>query len=323
MARRILRSLALLCAAAATCAVAQSYPAKTVTIVSPYGAGGNADLAARAIAITAAKALGQSVVVANRTGAGGIVGSQFVVDAPPDGYTLLLARVGSQAVAPALDPATTYKWDSFTFIGVLEFDPYVCVVHGKSTIRTLQDLIAAVRARPGAMSYASTGNADASVVFPVRMFLNSGLKADAALKIPYKGSADTVTAVLGRHVDFACNGIAPYIPGMRAGDLRGLVVSTRARVPEAPDVPTAAEVGMPDLESVSGWSALFGPPGLPRDVVDRWAGVLAAAKDDAEWNLQVKRRGSIPGIMPPEETRRFAESQYRFYRTLASQLPVK
>jgi tripartite-type tricarboxylate transporter receptor subunit TctC len=328
MLEKVLRNAALVCTAAAAglfahSSMAQPYPSKTVTIVSPYGAGGNADLAARAIAITAAKALGQSVVVANRTGAGGIVGSQFVVDAPPDGYTLLLARVGSQAVAPALDPATTYKWDNFTFIGVLEFDPYVCVVQGKSPIRTIQDLVAAVRARPGKLSYASTGNADVSVVLPVRILLKAGLKGDAALKVPYKGAADTAAAVLGGHVDFTCNGISPYLGGMRAGDLRGLVISTRARAAEAPDVPTGAEVGMPDLEQLSGWSALFGPPGLPREVVDRWAAVLAAAKDDPEWILQVKRRGSIPGIMGPEETRRFAEAQYRFYRTLAGQLPVK
>jgi tripartite-type tricarboxylate transporter receptor subunit TctC len=321
--QKALEGLALLAGFAASCAYAQPYPAKPVTIVSPYSAGGNADLAARSLAAAAAKPLGQSVVVVNRTGAGGIVGSQFVVDAPPDGYTLLLARVGSQAVAPALDPATTYKWDSFTFLGTLETDPYVCVVQAKSPIKTFQDLINAARAQPGKLSYASTGNADASVVFPVKMFLNSGLKHDAAVKIPYKGAGDTVGAVLGGHVDFACNGISPYTAGMRSGDLRGLVVSTKARVAEVPDVPTAAEVGMADLESVSGWSALYGPPNLPKDVVDKWAAVLRAVRDDPDWVTQVKRRGSIPSVLTPEETRRFVEAQYKSYRSLSSQLSVK
>lgn len=308
---------------AAGCAVAQPYPGKPVTLVVPYGAGGNADLAARLLGVTAVKLLGQPIVVVNRTGAGGMVGSQFVVDAAPDGYTLLLARVGSQAVAPALDPATPYKWDSFTFLGVLESDPYVCVVQGKSPVKTFNDLIATARARPGKLSYASTGNADASVVFPVKMFLNSGLKFDAAVKVPYKGAGDTVAAVLGGHVDFACNGISPYTASIRSGDLRGLVISTKARVPEVPDVPTAAEVGMPDLESVSGWGALYGPPGLPKEVVDRWAAILATVKDDPEWVTQVKRRGSIPSVMSPEETRRFVEAQYKAYRALSSQLSVK
>jgi len=315
----VLGGFALLFSAAV---LSQPYPNKTVTIVSPYGAGGNADLAARTIALVISKSLGQPVVVVNRTGAGGIVGSQFVIDAPPDGYTLLLSRVGSQAVAPAVDPSTPYKWDSFTFLGILEFDPYVCVVKGKSPIRSVKDLIAAVRARPGKISYASTGNADVSVVFPVKMFLISGLKGDAALKVPYKGAGDTAAAVLGGVVDFTCNVAAPYLSGIRAGELRGLVASTRARMPEAPEVPTAAEAGMPELEALSGWSGLYGPPGLPKEIVDRWAGALAAAKDDPDWNLQVKRRGSIPGIMTPEETHRFAEAQYKYYKALAGQLPV-
>jgi len=112
-----------------------------VLLVSPYGAGGNADLAARALALVAPKYLGQQIVVINRLGAGGIVGSQYVLDAAKDGYTLLAARVGSQAVSPALDPATPYKWDSFTFISGLELDPYVCLVSGTSSIRTLAQLI--------------------------------------------------------------------------------------------------------------------------------------------------------------------------------------
>lgn len=302
---------------------AQSYPAKPVMLVSPYGAGGNADLAARALASVAPKYLGQPIVVVNRTGAGGMVGSQFVLDAAKDGYTLLLARVGSQAVAPALDPATPYKWDAFSFISMLEVEPYVCVVSAKSPYRTFQELLAAAKAQPGKLSYASTGNTDASVVFPVMAFLNLGLPANAALKVPYKGAADTVGAVLGGHVDFACNGMNPYVGPMKGGDLRGLVVSTPARVPEAPDTPTAAEVGMPNLEVVSGWSALYGPGNLPREIVERWSAALARIKDDPEWTGQVKRRGGVPSITTPEATRQFVEAQYNAYKALSPHFAVQ
>ncbi len=315
MSNRSLLLLALLLAPAAV--VAQSYPTKPVTIVSPYSAGGNADLAARALATIAPKYLGQPVIVLNRTGAGGTVGSQSVLDSPKDGYTLLLARVGSQAVAPALDSATPYKWDAFSFLSMLEIEPYVCVVSGKSPYRSFQELLAAIKARPGKLSYASTGNTDASVVFPVKAFLNLGLPPDAALKVPYKGSGDTVGAVLGGHVDFACNGINPYVGPMRGGDLRGLVISTPARVPEAPDTPTAAETGMPNLEVVSGWSALYGPGALPKEIVDRWSTVLARVKDDPDWISQVKKRGGVPSIMTPDATKRFVEVQYNAYRALA------
>ncbi len=323
MIKAFLGSCVLAFTLASSCANAQSYPSKAVTIVSPYGAGGNADLAARALATVAAKYLGQPMIVVNRTGAGGTVGSQFVLNAPKDGYTLLLARVGSQAVAPALDPATPYKWDAFSFISMLEVEPYICVVSGKSPYHSFQDLLAAVKARPGKLSYASTGNTDASVVFPVIAFLNLGLGADAALKVPYKGAGDTVGAVLGGHVDFACNGMNPYVGPMRGGALRGLVVSTTARVPEAPDTPTAAEVGMPNLEVVSGWSALYGPGELPRDVLERWSGVLARLKDDPDWLEQVRKRGGVPTITTPDATRRYVEAQYNAYRGLAPHFVTK
>jgi len=326
MNRWALRALArLFCAwllLAAEGAHAQRYPMKPILLVSPYGAGGNADLAARALGLVAPKYLGQQIVVVDRLGAGGIVGSQYVLDAAKDGYTLLAARVGSQAVAPALDPSTPYKWDSFTMIAMLEIDPYVCVVSAKSAIKSVQDLVAAVRARPGQLNYASTGNADASVVFPVKILLNAGLKADAAVKVPYKGTPETISAVLGGHVDFTCNGLGPFTGGIKAGELRALVVSTRARVPEAPDVPTAGEIGMPNLELVSGWTALYGPAGLPKNVVDTWVSALAKVKDDPEWTKQVRTRGSVPSIMTPAETRRFVESQYNAYRALAPQIGI-
>ena len=317
MRRPVRHCIAAAALVASAGAWAQAYPAKPITLVSPYSAGGNADLAARTLAAVVPKYLGQPVVVVNRTGAGGIVGSQSVVDAPKDGYTMLLARVGSQAVAPALDPATTYKWDSFTILTLLEVEPYICVVKGNSPLRSFQDLIAAAKAQPGKISYASSGNADASVVFPVKALLNAGLAANAALKVPYKGAGETGGAVLGGHVDFACNGMNPYVGALKSGDLRGLVVSTRQRVPEAPDTPTAAEVGMPDLEVVSGWSALYGPPGLPREVVERWQAALAKVKDDPDWVEPVRKRGAIPSIGPAEATRQYVEAQYNAYRTLA------
>lgn len=302
---------------------ADGYPSKPVTIIVPFGPGGNADLAARSLAQSAQKYLGQSIVILNRAGAGGIVGSQAVVSAPPDGYTLLLARVGSQAVAPELDPAASYKWDSFTFISGLELDPYICLVSAKSPIHTLSQLIDAVRANPGKMTYASTGFADATVVFPVKIFKNAGLAADAALKVPYRNGSDTVAAVIGGQTNFVCNGFSLYVGGLNAGTLRGLVVSTRERVPEAADVPTARELGMPNLEVVSGWSALYGPPGLPKDVVDKWTQVLDQVKRDPEWLAQVKKRLSVPNVTSPEEMRAFAESQAQVYRAMASELAIK
>lgn len=298
-------------------AAAQSYPSRPITFVVPYGPGGNADLAARSLAEVARKYFKTTIIVTNHAGAGGMIASRQVIDAPRDGYTLLIARVGSQAVAPALDPKVTYAWDDFTFLGLLEVDPYVCVVGGNSPIKTYAQLVDALKKHPGAMSYATTGNFDASAVFPIKIMLGAGLNKEAAVKVPYKSAAETVTSILSRQTSFTCNGVSPYTGNIRAGKLRGLVVSTHDRVPEIPDVPTAAEVGVPDLQAVLGWSALYGPPGLPADVVKKWTEALAHIKNDPEWSEQPKKRGSMPDILGPQETKRFAEDQYKTYKALA------
>lgn len=298
------------------------YPEKPVTIVSPYGAGGNADLAARSLAAVAEKYLGQKVLVVNKTGAGGVTGSSYVLDSKNDGYTLLLARVGSQAVRPAMDAQVPYKWDDFGIIGMLETNPYVCVVTKASPIKDFKDFTAKLKNEPGAMNYASSSVMDASVVFPVMVFQNLGLSADAAMKVPYQGAGQTVGAVMGNQVDFTCNGVSPYASGLKSGDLRALVVSTKERIPEAPDTPTAAEVKMPNLELVSGWSALYGPADLPEPVVKKWTEVLNKVAKDDEWLQLVKKRGSVASIMSPDDTRTFVEGQFKTLRELATKLGV-
>jgi len=298
------------------------YPGKPVTIVSPYGAGGNADLAARSLATVADKYLGKKALVVNKTGAGGVTGSVYVLESKKDGYTLLLARVGSQAVRPAMDSSIPYKWDDFTIIGMLEINPFVCVVPKDSPIKDFNDLTKILKESPGKLNYASTSVMDATVVFPVTIFKNLGLGPNAAVKVPYQGGGAALAAVMGKQVDFGCNGIAPYASGLKSGVLRALVVSTKERVPEAPYAPTGAEAGMPNLEVVSGWSALYGPGNLPKEVVDKWTDVLTKVSKDKEWVKLVTTRGSIPAIWSPQETRTFVKSQFDTFRDMATKLGV-
>ena len=322
---RYLQRLIVLAAASVLAALApgmawcDGYPSRPVTLVSPYGPGGNADLAARALAhaLDHDKLLDQPVVVENRDGAGGVIGTMYVKNAQKDGYTLLLARIGSQVVAPALDPNTPYKWDDLTPLGLLQVDPYVCVVKADSPYKTFKGLLAAIKANPGKLSFATSSNMDASVVFPVKAFLDAGLPANAAIKVPYKGGGATVAPVLSGTVDFTCNGLAPYVGGIQGGTLRALVVSTPERLAEMPDVPTVGEVGMKDLEMVSGWSALYGPPGLPKEIVRHWQDVLAKVKTSSYWLEQVKRQGSVESVMSPGKTHEFARDQYEAYRSLS------
>ena len=301
-------------------ALADSYPAKPINLVVPYGPGGNADLSARALAATvqSEKMIAQSIVVENREGAGGIVATQYVQRSAKDGYTLLLARIGSQVVAPALNPATPYKWDDLAPLGLIELDPFVCVVNAGSPIKTFRELLAAVRTNPGKLSYASTGPMDATVVLPIKAFVDSGLAANAALKVPYKGGGAAAAAVIGGVVDFGCNAVAPYLGGIRGGKLRALVVTTPSRISDLPDTPTVSEIGMQQLEMVSGWNALYGPTGLPKEVVDYWTGILGRIKTSPAWLETVKRRGTIPSIMTPDETNTFVRDQFAAYRSLSN-----
>ena len=319
---------------AAVCAVlpmvsqmvlAESYPDRPITLVVPYGTGGTSDLSARALADIAAKYIGQPIIVVNRGGASGIVGSKFVLDSANDGYTLLLARVGAQAIAPALLPMTQYKWDSFTMIGLLEQDAYVCVVNANGSYKTFGDLTRALKDQGKKLTYATTGPADVTNVMPELIFRELGLPPNAAVRASYKGGGALALAVLSKEVDFSCNGLAGFLGGIRGGTLRPLVVSTPVRMAEAPDAPSAAEVGMPALEKLTGWGALYGPASLPKEVLAKWNEVLAKVKNDPAWIDRVKKRAAIPAIdtMSKAEEHSFFKDQYEFYLSLAPNLGLK
>lgn len=318
MAKALAAAFALLVAASAW-----AYPDKPVTFVVPFSAGGDADLAGRNLAAFAQGVLKQPVVVVNKAGASGAIGSQQVRDAAPDGYTLLIARVGSNAVLPALRPATTYKWNDFTFLGLLELNPVVCVVHPDSPYRTLEDLARAIKAEPGKLNYSSSGVGTILHLGSQLLLQSIGVKGDAAAHVSYKGGGEAVVAVMSRSVDFSCGNLTSAIGNLKGGKLRALVVTTPERVKDIPDVPTAREAGYPQLEAIVGWSALYGPPGLPREVVARWTEVLSQAARDPQWLAGEEKIGSIPRVLPPAETQRFVADQFRVYEQLGRQLGLE
>ena len=295
------------------------YPAKPVTLVSPYGPGGAADLAARTIAGTAPAYLGQAVLVVNRTGAAGVTGSTTVAKGRPDGYTLLLARVGSQAAVPAINRKIPYKWDEFTFLGLLELNPFVLVVNADSPIQSLDDVKAAASGgeKP---SYASAGVGTLLHVAMVMVLDQFGLPQDVMKHVPYKGGGKAAAAVVGGHVDMMFQNLSGVIGNIQAGKLRALAVSTPERVAAIPDVPTVAEAGYPALETVVGWSGVWGPPGMDQAAADKWVEVLGNLKDDKAWNKLTKGLGSIPSIRGPQETKAFVENQYEAFKTLTEKL---
>jgi Uncharacterized protein conserved in bacteria len=307
-------------------AMAQSdYPSRSITVVAPYSAGGDSDAAARNFAQSASEALKVPVVVLNKEGASGIIGSNYVISAPADGYTLLLARVGSQGILPAITPSVTkYKWDDFTFIGMLELNPYGCVVHADSPYKTFGELVEAIKTKGTGLNYGTAGHLTSNDMGPRRLFqllkLGSG---QTPTQIPYKGTGDTVSSLLAKETHFSCGSIGPFLTQIKANKLRALIITTPERIPSLPDVPTARELGVPEMESVIGWSAIYGPPGMPEAVVKRLSDVmLQHVAKDPNWIKRTEQMGSIPFIKSPEQTRDFARKQHELYRSLGESLNI-
>ena len=301
---------------------AQQYPTRPLLIVAPFSTGGDSDIAARILASVLPKYLGQNAIVLNKVGASGAIGSEYVKNAAPDGYTLLLARVGSQATLPALKPDLPYKWDDFTFLGVLELNPYVCTVRADAPYKTFGQLVETIRKNPGKLKYSTAGVGTIHEMGPQLLFDTQKLGKDPAIQIPYKGGGDAATAIMGREVDFGCSNLGTVLGFVKSGQMRALVTTTPGRYKELPDVPTAREVGYPQLEHIIGWSALYGPPKMQPRLVKIWGDALQKVKNDAQWTGATEKVGSVPNIMTPEETARFVKEQYETYYRLGKSLNI-
>lgn len=321
--QKIVSTLLALVAFTLGTVAAAAYPEKPVTFIVPFSAGGDADLAGRNLGATAQRFLGQPVVIVNKAGASGAIGSQVVKDAAPDGYTLLVARVGSNAVLPALRPETTFKWNDFTFLGLLELNPVVCVVHPDSPYKTLADLAAALKTQPGKLNYSSSGLGTILHLGSQLLLQSAGVDANAAAHIAYKGGGEAAMAVMSKDVDFSCGNLTSAIGLIKGGKLRALVVTTPERVKDIPDVPTAREAGYPQLEAIVGWSALYGPPNMSREAVAKWTEVLARAAKDPAWLAGEEKIGSIPRVLSPAETEKFVGEQFTVYEKLGKQLGIE
>ncbi len=298
------------------------YPDRPLTLVVPFSAGGAADLAARILAAQAPRALGtqQPVVVENRVGASGAIGTGYVQRARADGYTLLLARVGSSAILPATDPRTPYAWDEFSMLGLLDENPFVVCVRADSPYRKLEELIAALRDQPGRLNFATTGPATILDMGVRQLFIATGLPLDAGTAVPFRGGGEAVAALVGGHVQFIGNNLTDTSAAIASRQLRALVVGAPARLPALPGVPTAKELDLAAMAALSGWSALFGPPGLPAEVSAAWERALAKLAQDRDWLAAVRRLGGVPRVLTAAATRDYVGAQVAMYRDLARRL---
>ena len=322
-AQCMLGGLAALASTFAVPVLAQPYPSRPINLIAPYAAGGDSDASGRNLAAVAVKYMGQSLVVQNIVGASGIIGSQRVRTSAPDGYTLLIARGGSQAISPALDSKTPYKWNDFTFISLLDFNPVACVVKGDSPHKTMKDLLEALKAQPGKLNYATAGPGTTQHMAVEVLLRSAGLPSNSAEQIGYKGGGEATAAVLSGQVQFLCNNLPTLGGQLKAGTMRGLLTTTGERLKEYPDIPTARELGLAPMEQVMGWSGLYGPPGLPPEVVNKWAEVLKRVAQDPDWIRGNAGFGAIPAIRSSADTEKFAREQVELYEKLGAALGLK
>jgi len=310
---------------AATVPAAAGYPEKPITLIVPYSPGGASDQAARSLAAaTAAKLGANQIIVVNKDGAGGIIGSTEVYKAKPDGYTLLLARVGSHTTVPALR-VTPYDPLNWAVLGMLEINPVTCATSKDKPYRTIQDLMAAIKATPEKLTYSSAGPGTLLHLAAVMLLEKSGVgnPQKAATHIPYKGGGPAALAAVKGEVDFVCQSYNEMSAHVQSGALRPLIVLGNEKLADFPNVPTSKSMGLEGLEVAVGWSGLLGPPKMDAEAVKFWVSLLGEVKNDKAWQESVKRLGSVPSIWAPDETKSFMQTALEKIKKVVADLGIK
>jgi tripartite-type tricarboxylate transporter receptor subunit TctC len=285
---------------------AQSWPSRPIRMVVPLSPGGFADVPGRILAARLSSFLGYNVFVENRPGAGGTIGADFVAKSAPDGYTLLFTGT------PHVISAWIYKklpYDAlkdFEPVALVASGPYVLVVNPQLPVHSIPELIAAAKAQPGKIDYASSGNGSAQHLVSALFASMAGIELN---HVPYKGSGPAMQDLLGGQVKVSFAGIPNVLPHVKAGRLRALAVSTPQRSPDLPDVPTVAEAGVPGYQATL-WLNLAAPPGTPAEIVQRLYAETAKALQDAELQQSFRAAGVEASPMSPQELAGFMRAEY-------------
>ena len=298
------------------------YPRKPIQLICPFAAGSTTDLASRSLANSAKNILPQPIVVVNRPGASGVLAAASVASAQPDGYTLLMARVSCNASVPALNKTIPYKIDDFTFIAVTEITPFVICVRADSPYQTLAELMEAIKAKPGELSFGTSGALSMLDIVGMMMLDAAGLPKTAAVSVPYKGDGEAKTSLLGGHTQFLPNNLSPMMDVIKAGQVRALAVTTEKRLDMLPDVPTVAEAGMPELTNAVGWSGVVGPKGMKAEDVAVLTELMEKLKNDPEWLQTTMNLGAIPHVLGPAEAEKFIMDQYEKFSAMGEKLQI-
>ena len=297
----------------------QQYPAKPVRVIIPFPPAGPTDIFGRMTADILSKTYGQQFVPDNRAGAGGNIGTEQCAKSPPDGYTICIVTV-SLSIAPALFPKLGYDpIKDFTDVTLIAKVPSVLTVHPAFPAKTVKDIISLARARPGQLSYASTGNGTSPQML---MELFKSMTGTDMVHIPYRGQAPAVVDQISGQVQLAFNTAIGVMPLVQAGKLRAVAISTRERFPALPELPTVDEAGVKGFDGAS-WHGLVMPAGVPQEIVDRiYLPVVAALKSTAMKDHLLKN-GALAGGSTPAEFSAFIKSETAKWTKVAQFAKIK
>lgn len=306
-------------AAPSTAAQTNAYPSRPVRVVVPSSPGGGLDLIARMTAPQLTSRWHQQVVVDNRAGAAGIIGTEIVAKAPPDGHTLLVAATDF-AISPSLYEKLPYSTpQDFAPVTILATSPFVLIASPSVPAKSVKDLLALSKERGGRLSYASSGVGTTSHLSMA--ILQRQLGADI-VHVPYKGAGAATAAVVTGEVQFAMNGTGATVPFIKAGKVRPIAITSSQRLATLPDVPTVAESGVAGYEATV-WIALIAPGKTPRPVIDKiYRDVLDVMKQP-EYAAQLRSTGNEPGGLTPADFSRFVAAEMQKYQNVIKQTGIR
>ncbi len=298
---------------------AQNYPAKPVTLIVPYPAGGANDMLGRLIGQKLSEGLGQQFIVENKPGAGTLIGATLVAKAPADGYTLLVGGFASNAVSPLLFKAEYDPLTAFEPIGMFGTAPTVIITYPNSKYRTIKDVVDAAKAKPGEVLYGSSGNGSplhmAGEMFTAQAKVNM-------THVPYKGGSAHILDLIGGRLDVIFDTSTNSTPLIKGGKVRPIAVSSKTRLPDFPDTPTLTEAGYPDF-AVNGWYALFAPAKTPKLVVDKLSAELQKILKMPDVIEKLRGVGVTPGTGKADELAKYGPAELEKYKKLIKDAAIK
>ena len=295
-------------------------PSRAVSLLVGFAPGGGADIITRLLAPRLQEELGQPVAVENRPGASGTLATAAVARARPDGLTLVIGTVSTQAVVPPLMTPPPYDIvGDLTPLMLVGTVPQVAVVPGNSPARTLAELLEIARRRPGELNFASSGIGSSQHLAAELLCRDAGVRMG---HVPYRGTGQAVNDLIAGRVDLNMDTLPTNLPHIRAGSLRALAVSTPERTPSLPDVPTVAEQGFPGFNSAT-WYMAAAPANLPAPIRDRWATALSRAVNHPEARPRMVELGYIPGTGGPDEALALVRAESARYGALAREIGIR